>query len=105
MRSGFLVPKRLRQLLKPEAAIDNRLYVMRGQKLDQIGLILPASVETTLKPDLLGEYRNHRNYGFHSAKKADHRDMPPDLHGLNRLRQRGRPADVDDMVRAKPAQG
>ena len=53
-----------------------------------------------LQPDVLPHQRRRRHRPFAPAQHADHRDVAADAAGAQRLRQRLRSADLDDVVDA-----
>lgn len=102
MLAGLHVFEGCPQLFQSKPLVDPRLQAVGLDRADHLLQMIPAADGDAAQFQILGKYRRHRQ-GVHSAgQKSDDGDMPAQPERGDRLRQRIRTADLDDMIDTGP---
>jgi len=98
MPAAHFKAERIGKLLEREAAVDDRADAAAIERAYEILLVVPAADDQALQPRLLRHQGGRRHLTGAAGKHADQRNMSADAHRLDRLRQRARAADLDNMI-------
>ena len=99
---GFLfqMPECFWRVFKGKHAIDHGLEPVQGDRFIHSFKHRTASDVHTLQAELLHEHWEQGNFCASAGQNSYQTDMTVNPRGVDRARQRGRAADLDDMIHA-----